>query len=242
MVAAFVITVVMAGGLLAMSLLWVAIAGLSPEFLRSVLEQQPELFDEGLSLEQVRDTVLAFAGAFIVWCVVALVLAGFAMARRDWARRGLMVIAAFSAVGCLFFVLATRSSSFPRWRPWRPSCACAASRCGAGSPSSRADLALSSADSRARAGAARHGEICAMSDQDPYAQPPTGRALPYGQPSPYGQQPYGQQPPTGSLRPGSDRRPGTVTAAALDHDRLLRDHRRGLRLHRARPASSPATR
>ena len=106
MVAAFVITVVMAGGLLAMSLLWVAIAGLSPEFLRSVLEQQPEMFDKGLTFEQVRDTVLAFAGAFIVWCVVALVLAGFAMARRDWARRGLMVIAAFSAVGCMFFVLA----------------------------------------------------------------------------------------------------------------------------------------
>ena len=107
MVAAFVITVVMAGGLLTMSLLWVAIAGLSPEFLRSVLEQQPDMFDEGLTFDQVRDTVLAFASAFIVWCVVALVLAGFAMARRDWARRGLMVIAAFSAVGCLFFVLDT---------------------------------------------------------------------------------------------------------------------------------------
>jgi hypothetical protein len=105
MVAAFVITVVMAGGLLALSLLWVAIAGLSPEFLRSVLEQQPEMFDEGLTFDQVRETVLAFAGAFIVWCVVALVLAGFAMARRDWARRGLMVVAAFSAVGCMFFVL-----------------------------------------------------------------------------------------------------------------------------------------
>ncbi len=106
MVAAFVITVVMAGGLLTMSLLWVAIAGLSPEFLRSVLEQQPELFDEGLSFDQVRDMVLAFAGAFIVWCVVALVLAGFAMARRDWARRGLMAVSALSAVGCLVFVLA----------------------------------------------------------------------------------------------------------------------------------------
>ncbi len=105
MVAAFVITVVMAGGLLAMSLLWIAIAGLSPEFLRSVLEQQPGLFDEGLTFEQVRDTVLAFAGAFIVWTVVALVLAGFAMARRDWARRGLMAVASFSAVGCMFFVL-----------------------------------------------------------------------------------------------------------------------------------------
>jgi hypothetical protein len=107
MVAAFVITVVMAGGLLTLSLLWVAIAGLSPEFLRSVLEQQPGLFEEGLTFEQVRDTVIAFASAFIVWCVVALVLAGFAMARRDWARRGLIGVAALSAVGCLFFVLDT---------------------------------------------------------------------------------------------------------------------------------------
>lgn len=105
MVAAFVITVVMAGGLLTLSLLWVAIASLSPEFLRSVLEQQPDMFDDGLTFEQVRDTVIAFASAFIVWCLVALVLAGFAMARRDWARRGLMIIAAFSAGGCLFFAL-----------------------------------------------------------------------------------------------------------------------------------------
>ena len=104
MVAAFVITVVMAGGLLTMSLLWVAIAGLSPEFLRSVMEQQPELVDEGVPFEEVRGTVLAFAGALIVWSAAALVLAGFAMARRDWARRGLMAIAALSAVGCLVFV------------------------------------------------------------------------------------------------------------------------------------------
>jgi hypothetical protein len=108
MVAAFVITVVTAGGLLALSLLWIAMAALSPEFLRTVLEQQqPDMFDDGLAFQQVRETVLAYAGAFTVWCLVALVLAGFAMARRDWARRGLMVIAAFSAGGCLVFVLTT---------------------------------------------------------------------------------------------------------------------------------------
>lgn len=106
MVAAFVITVVTAGGLLAMSLLWLAIAGLSPEFLRSVLEeQQPGLLDDGMSFGQVRSTVVAFASGFVVWCVVALALAGFAMARRDWARRGLMAVAAFSAGGCLVFVV-----------------------------------------------------------------------------------------------------------------------------------------
>ena len=108
MVAAFVITVVTAGGLLTLSLLWLAIAGLSPDFLRSVLEQQqPEMLDDGLSLEQVRTTVFALAGAFIVWCLVALVLAGFAMARREWARRGLMVSAAFSAGACFALVLNT---------------------------------------------------------------------------------------------------------------------------------------
>lgn len=108
MVAAFVLTVVMAGGLLALSLLWVAIAGLSPDFLMSVLEQQqPELVEDGLTLEQVRSTVFALAGAFIVWCAVALLLAGFAMARRDWARRGLMMSAAFSAGACFALVLNT---------------------------------------------------------------------------------------------------------------------------------------
>jgi hypothetical protein len=108
MVAAFVLTVVMAGGLLALSVLWVAIAGLSPDFLMSVMEQQqPELVEDGLTLEQVRSTVFALAGAFIVWCAVALLLAGFAMARRDWARRGLMMSAAFSAVACFALVLNT---------------------------------------------------------------------------------------------------------------------------------------
>ena len=108
MVAAFVITVVTAGGLLALSLLWLAMAGLSPEFLMSVLEQQqPGMVDDGLTLEQVRETVYAYAGAFIVWCLLALVLAGFAMARREWARRGLMITAAFSAAVCLVFVVNT---------------------------------------------------------------------------------------------------------------------------------------
>ena len=61
MVAAFVITVVMAGGLLALSLLWIAIAGLSPELLRAVLEQQqPGMFDDGLTFQQVRETVFAY--------------------------------------------------------------------------------------------------------------------------------------------------------------------------------------
>ncbi|GAA5107318.1 hypothetical protein GCM10023339_05200 [Alloalcanivorax gelatiniphagus] len=108
MVAAFVITVVMAGGLLALSLLWLALAGLSPDFLMDVLEQQqPGLVDDGLTLEEVRTTVVAISAAFVVWCLVALVLAGFAMARRAWARRGLIVSAAFSAGACFALVFNT---------------------------------------------------------------------------------------------------------------------------------------
>ena len=106
MVAAFVITVVTAGGLLAMSLLWIALAGLSPDFLMSVLEeQQPQVVEDGLTLEQVRTTVLGLAGVLVVWSVLALVLAGFAMARRAWARRGLLVSAAVSAGACFALVL-----------------------------------------------------------------------------------------------------------------------------------------
>jgi hypothetical protein len=114
MVAAFVITVVTAGGLLGLSLLWIAIAGLSPDFLMSVLEQQqPDLLDGGVRLEQVRSTVFALAGGFIVWCGLALVLAGFAMARRDWARRGLIVSAAFSAGACIALVVSTPLTLIP---------------------------------------------------------------------------------------------------------------------------------
>ncbi|KRE97176.1 hypothetical protein ASG76_00090 [Nocardioides sp. Soil774] len=114
MVAAFVITVVTAGGLLGLSLLWIAIAGLSPDFLMSVLEQQqPDLLDDGITLDQVQSTVFALAGGFIVWCGLALVLAGFAMARRDWARRGLIVSAAFSAGACIALVVSTPLTLIP---------------------------------------------------------------------------------------------------------------------------------
>ncbi len=114
MIAAFVITVVTAGGLLAMSLMWFAIAGLSPDFLMSVLEeQQPQLIEDGLTLSQLRGMVFALAGGAFVWGGVALVLAGFAMARRDWARRGLIVSAAFSAGGCFALVLTAPVIAIP---------------------------------------------------------------------------------------------------------------------------------
>ncbi|MBS2936291.1 hypothetical protein KDN32_00870 [Nocardioides sp. J2M5] len=97
-VTAFVLTVVMAGGLLALSVMWIAMAGLAPDLVaRLIDEQQPELAEAGVSADDLRGMMLAMAGGFVLWCSVALVLAGFVMARRDWARRGLMVVAALSA-------------------------------------------------------------------------------------------------------------------------------------------------
>ena len=73
------------------------------------------MVEDGMTLQQVQGTVYAYAGAFVVWCVAALVFAGFAMARRDWARRALMLTAAFSAGGF------RRSSPAPKRRPHLPS-------------------------------------------------------------------------------------------------------------------------
>lgn len=107
-VTAFVLTVVMAGGLLALSVMWIAIAGLAPDLLaRMVDEQQPDLTDAGLTVDELRGMMLGLAGGFIVWCSVALVLAGFVMARRDWARKGLMAVAALSAGACLALLPST---------------------------------------------------------------------------------------------------------------------------------------
>lgn len=101
-VAAFVLTVVMAGGLLTLSLMWVALVGLSPELLMSTVEkQQPDLVEAGLTLDDLRRTGFGLGAAFIVWSTVALVLAGFLMARRDWARRGLLALAVVSAAASL---------------------------------------------------------------------------------------------------------------------------------------------
>lgn len=105
-VAAFVLTVVMAGGLLTLSLMWVALVGLSPELLMSTVEkQQPDLVEAGLTLDDLRRTGYGLGAAFIVWSTVALVLSGFLMARRDWARRGLLVLAVVSAAASLALMI-----------------------------------------------------------------------------------------------------------------------------------------
>ena len=106
MVAAFVLTVVTAGAVLVVSVLSLAVVGLSPDLIMTELErQQPELVADGFTTDQLRVSTYISAGVAIVWCSVALAFAGFAMARRAWARRGLMITAAFSAGACLLVAL-----------------------------------------------------------------------------------------------------------------------------------------
>ncbi len=106
MVAAFVLTVLTAGAVLVVSVLSLAVVGLSPDLIMAELErQQPELVADGLTTDQLRLSTYVSAGVAIVWCSVALAFAGFAMARRAWARRGLMITAAFSAGACLLVAL-----------------------------------------------------------------------------------------------------------------------------------------
>lgn len=106
MIAAFVLTVVTAGAVLVASLLTLVVVGLSPDMIMTELErQQPELVADGLTSDQLRVSTYVTAGIAIVWCGLALAFAGFAMARRAWARRGLMVTAAFSAGACFLIAL-----------------------------------------------------------------------------------------------------------------------------------------
>ena len=92
--------------MLVVSVLSLAVVGLSPDLIMAELErQQPELVADGLTTDQLRLSTYVSAGVAIVWCSVALAFAGFAMARRAWARRGLMITAAFSAGACLLVAL-----------------------------------------------------------------------------------------------------------------------------------------
>ena len=105
-VAAFVLTVVTAGAVLVVSLMSLALMGLSPDLLMTELErQQPELVADGLTMDELRLSTYVSAGVAILWCSLALAFAGFAMARRAWARRGLMVTAALSAGACFLVAL-----------------------------------------------------------------------------------------------------------------------------------------
>ena len=106
MITAFVLTVITAGGVLVGALLTLVVVGLSPDVIMTELErQQPEIFADGLTSDQVRLSTYVTGGVAIVWCSMALAFAGFAMARRAWARRGLMITAAFSAGVCFLVAL-----------------------------------------------------------------------------------------------------------------------------------------
>lgn len=88
------------------AVLSMVLVGTSPELLMEEVErQQPELLDAGLTVEQVRTSAYVGGALCLVLCAIALTFAAFVALGREWARRGLMLTAAFCAGACLLAAL-----------------------------------------------------------------------------------------------------------------------------------------
>lgn len=110
-VAAFVVTVVAAlvvGLFAALAMLVVALA---PDVVMEEFERQASGEVADLTLAQIRMSTFFTGTVCVLACIAALVFAGFAMARREWARRGWLVIAASSAGACIFVVIASPAAA-----------------------------------------------------------------------------------------------------------------------------------
>lgn len=106
LVVAFVLTVVTSAVALVLAVLATVVVGLSPDLvMEEAQRQRPELLDQGLTLAQLRFSTYVSAAAVVLWCATAIAFASFAMARRAWARRGLMITAAGSAGACIVLAL-----------------------------------------------------------------------------------------------------------------------------------------
>lgn len=113
LVAAFVITVVSAFIVGLVALVAVGVVAAAPDLVMDQLEQQQEQsgVDLGeISLAQVRSSTFLSGGTILLMCLGALVGAGFALGRRDWARRTWVAAAGISAVGSLIVVLTSGGS------------------------------------------------------------------------------------------------------------------------------------
>lgn len=98
-----VVTLVLSGLVLVLLLLGlVALAVARDEVVTEMRRQSAELGD--IDPNDVVSVVFVVFGAFILWCIAAMVLAVFAMRRSNGARIGLVVSAALSAVLSLIAV------------------------------------------------------------------------------------------------------------------------------------------
>ena len=92
----------------------IIVAAMSPNILVEAWEQQQSaLGSDGLSESQVRSSVLFAGGVGLALCGLALTFAGFLSVGREWARRGLMATAAFSAGSCVLVTFTAPQALLP---------------------------------------------------------------------------------------------------------------------------------
>lgn len=106
-VAAFVLTVVSSLLVGLFAVLAMLVVSLAPEMVMEEFERQASGDVADLTLAQIRTSTFFTGAVCVLASAAALVFAGFAMARRPWARRGWLVAAAASAGACLFVVIAS---------------------------------------------------------------------------------------------------------------------------------------
>ena len=92
---AAVVTMVLSGITLAILVIGTAALGIARDEVVDQLEGEPGL--EGIDPSQIVSVLFVVFGAFIVWCLIAIVLAIFAMRRSNGARIGLVVSSALTA-------------------------------------------------------------------------------------------------------------------------------------------------
>lgn len=103
---AFVLTAAVAGLVLAMVTIAVAVTATSPDLvLEEMQRQRPELAEQGIDAATLRATVLLMGSVTMAWAAAAVALAVLMLGRRPWARTGLLVSSALCAVACLLGVL-----------------------------------------------------------------------------------------------------------------------------------------
>lgn len=111
---ALVLTLVMAGVVLVMTLIGLVLFIAQPDVaLEELRRQNPDLDDSGVSDARLLATSYVSGALVVLWSALAIVLAVLTAGRRAWAARGLMICAAVCAVFCLLATLASPVTLVP---------------------------------------------------------------------------------------------------------------------------------
>lgn len=103
-----VVTLVLSGLVLALMAILMAFLAVAREQFTDEMRGQPGF--EDFNPDDVANAALVVFGAFILWCIVAMVLAVFAMRRSNGARIGLVVSSALSAILSLIAITSGMSA------------------------------------------------------------------------------------------------------------------------------------